>query len=188
MLSKLLYVLFTIKVYAIAARFLSRAYHAFDNADRQPLNELVIKNFSISINHFVKNNNSGLSYHFEHGLLKEKSNIVICYNAINNSFTAHHSNNFNSITPKQLATFILELQTPRCRSFIQSEGQAPYAFDNQRDAMFALIRVTENLLSRRKQNNISLVFDNSKLHQPPCLEIKPVFIVLNHQNNIKTLS
>ena len=91
-------------VYVIAASSLRRALGNLNNADRQPVNDFVIGILSLSINPFVKNN-IRLSYHLEHGLLKEKFNIVIWHDAINNSLTAHHPNNFNSITPKQLLPF-----------------------------------------------------------------------------------
>ena len=65
---------------------------------------------------------------------------------------------------------------------------APHAFDDFRDQDFIVIRVTENLLSRRKQNDIPLLNEYSRLHPVADIELKSLFIVLEHRNNLKTLS
>ena len=65
---------------------------------------------------------------------------------------------------------------------------APDAFDDLRDQDFIVIRVTENLLSRRKQNDIPLLNEYSRLHPVADIELKSLFIVLEHRNNLKALS
>ena len=65
---------------------------------------------------------------------------------------------------------------------------ASHAFDDLRDQDFIVIRVTENLLSRRKQNDIPLLNEYSRLHPVADIELKSLFIVFEHRNNLKALS
>ena len=48
--------------------------------------------------------------------------------------------------------------------------------------------VRSNLLSRRKQNDIPPSNKYSRLHQVADIELKSLFIVLEHRNDIKALS
>ena len=64
----------------------------------------------------------------------------------------------------------------------------PVTFDDLRYQDFTVIRVTEDLLSRRKQNDILLLNEYSRLHPVANIELKSLFIVLEHRNNLKALS
>ena len=129
-----------------------------------------------------------MSLLLDHGILKKTNQLVIWHDILNNSSTPHKSNNNTPLTPKELATEYLKYKS-RITALVYCERiGAPHAFDDFRDQDFIVIRVTENLLSRRKQNDIPLLNEYSRLHPVADIGLKSLFTVLVHRNNLKALS
>ena len=69
----------------------------------------------------------------------------------------------------QLMIFVIKIITELSRNYLLFESQ-------------------KNLLSRRKQNDIPLLNEYSRLHPVADIELKSLFIVLEHRNNLEALS
>ena len=172
----------------IGASSLKRALQNLDFDNRNTLGNFITAIPSLSLNPYVQSDTLKLSFLLDHGILKNTNQLVIWHDILNNSLTPHKSNNNTALTPKELATELLKYKS-RITALVYCERiGAPHAFDDLRDQDFIVIRVTENLLSRRKQNDIPLLNEYSRLHPVADIESKSLFIVLEHRNNLKALS
>ena len=80
---------------------------------------------------------------------KNSNQLVIWHDILINSLTLDKSDNKTALTPKGLATELLKYKS-RIKVLVYfGHIGAPRPFDDLRDQDFAVIRVTENILSRR---------------------------------------
>ena len=172
----------------VGASSLKRALQNLDFDNRNTLGNFITAILSLSLNPYVQSDTLKLSFLLDHGILKNTKQLVIWHDILNNSLTPHKSNNNTALTPKELATELLKYKS-RITALVYCERiGAPHAFDDLRDQDFIGIRVTENLLSRRKQIDIPLLYEYSRLYTVADIELKSLFIVLDHRNNLKALS
>ena len=140
----------SLMVNVVGGSSLKRALHNLVFDDRKPLQNNITAISSLSLNPYAQSYTFKLSFLLDHGLLKNKNHLVIWHDILNKSLTPHKSNNNTALTPKELATELLEYKS-RLRALVYCERfGAPHAFDDLRDQDFTVIRVTENLLSRKK--------------------------------------
>ena len=91
------------------------------------------------------------------------------------------------LLPQKVATELLKSKTRITASVYCERIDASRAFDDLRDQHFTSFRVTENLLSRRKQNDIPLLIEYCRLHPVAEIELKSLSIVSEHRSHLKTL-
>ena len=141
----------SLMIIVTGASSLKRALQNLDFDNRNPLGNSITAIPSLSLNPYVQSDTLKLSLLLDHGIPKNTNQLVIWHDILNNSLTPHKSNNNTALTPKELATELLKYKS-RITALVYCERiGAPHAFDDLRDQDFIVIRVTENLLSRRKQ-------------------------------------
>ena len=125
------------------------------------------------------------SFPLDHGILENTKNLVIWNDILNYSFTSHEINDNIALIPKKIA---IKYES-RTTALVYCERLgALQAFDDYRDQKLTVIRVTESFLSRRKQNNIPLLDEYSRLHLVADIKLGSLFIDLDHRNNLKSIS
>ena len=147
----------------IGASSLKRALQNLDFDNQNKLGNFITPIPSLNLNPYVQSDTLKLSFLLVQGILRNTNQLVIWHDILNNSLIPHKSNNTTALTPKELATELLEYKS-RILVYCERIG-APHAFDDLRDQDFTVIRVTENLLSRKKQNDIPLLNEYSRLIQ-----------------------
>ena len=148
-----------IKVFSASS--LKRAVQNLDFENRITLENYITAILSLSLNPYAPSHTLKLSFLLDHGILKNSNQLVISHDILNNSLTLDKSNNKTAIIPKMLATELLKYKSG-IKTFV-SFGHigATHPFDDLRDQDFTVIRVTENIFSRRKQNDILLLIEYS---------------------------
>ena len=170
------------------ASSLKRVLQNLDFDSRNTLGNFITAIPSLSLNPYVQSDTLKLSFLLDHGIFKNTNQLVIWHDILNNSLTPHKSINNTALTPKALATNLLNYKS-RITTLVFCELiRAPHALDDLRDQDFIVIRVTANLLFRRKQNDMSVLNEYSRLHPVADIELKCLVIVLEHRNNLKALS
>ena len=145
----------------VGASSLKRALHNLDFDDRNTLQNNITVISSLSLNPYAQSDTLKLSFLLDHGILKNTNQIVIWHDILNNYLNPDKSNNKTALTPKELATELLKYKS-RIIALVYCERiGAPHAFDDLRDQDYTVFRVTEDLLSRRKPNDIPLLNEYS---------------------------
>ena len=129
-----------------------------------------------------------LSHLLERGYLRQKTNLVIWHDVINNILTKHKSNSYTGLKGSQLASILLTYKERIAAIVYCQRFGAPQIFEALRSTNIVVIRVTKNLISRRRQQDNLLLHQYLQLHQEGSLEIRSLQLVLKYSINLKALS
>ena len=170
-------------MYIIGASSLKRAI----NSQPHSLKKSIKAISSFSLNPNVSRITINLPFLLERGSLKNRSNLVLWNDLLNNFVTSHKSNNFIPLTIEQLIKQLCYKERISTIVYCYRFG-APNYFEQLKRASFLVIRVTKNLISPRKQQSQKLISQYSEIHPPTVLELKSLKIILQHSSKLKTLS
>ena len=137
-----------------------------------------------------KKKTKNLSFLLSRGSLKNKKDIILWHDTINNTINPHGSNNFNEWTTEQL---VEELEGYRrnisavvyCHRTERSDKAD--ITEALRATGIVLIEVHRHLLSHRKKNNTWYRNQITKIHPDVGIETQLVKTVLRHQSKVKSL-
>ena len=144
---------------------------------------------SLTSNPNVNRLSINLPFLLESVSLKNRSNLVLWHDLLNNSVTSHKSNIFIPLTIEQLIKQLLchKERISDLLSIVIVLELRNY-FEPLEQAGFLVIRVTKNLISPRKQQSQKLISQYSEIHPPTVLELKSLNIILQHSSKLKALS
>ena len=106
------------------------------------------------------------------------------HDVVNNSLSRHRSNNNKPFTPLQLIA-VLEMYQELMEAivFCPREG-TPDMYNQFKLTTLVTIHIVKNIVSSRKQKDLSLLKEYRALHQKPNLEFKTLKIALAHKNKL----
>ena len=106
---------------------------------------------------------------------------------VKNSLFRHRSNNNKPSTPSQLIA-VLEKHQEHIEAIVYCSREiTPDIYDQLKRSTLVAIHIVKDIVSRRKQKDLSLLKECRALHQKPTLESKTLTIVLAHKNNLRYL-
>ena len=119
--------------------------------------------------------------------LKEKKDIVIWHDVLNNSISRHDSNNFQALTVPQLIDVLKGLQDKLSALVYCQRFRTPYIFDAlnvlKTDHYIEVFSIVKDFISSKKQKDPELLKQYKALHQSPELELKSLdFIYVKRVN------
>ena len=121
--------------------------------------------------------------HFFH----DKNRLVIWHDVVNNSLSRHRSNNNKPLTPSQLIE-VLEKYQERIEAIVYCPREGtPDIYNQLKRSTLVTIHLVKDIVSKRKQKDLSLLKEYRALHQRPALELKTLTIVLTHKSNLRSL-
>ena len=121
--------------------------------------------------------------HFFH----DKNRLVIWHDVVNNSLSRHRSNNNKPLTPSQLIE-ALEKYQERIEAIVYCPREGtPDIYNQLKRSTLVTIHLVKDIVSKRKQKDLSLLKEYRALHQRPALELKTLTIVLTHKSNLRSL-
>ena len=121
--------------------------------------------------------------HFFH----DKKRLVIWHDVVNNSLSRHRSNNNKPLTPSQLFE-VHEKYQERIEAIVYCPREGtPDIYNQLKRSTLVTIHLVKDIVSKRKQKDLSLLKEYRALHQRPALELKTLTIVLAHKNNLRSL-
>ena len=124
---------------------------------------------------------------FQLSHFRDKKRLVIWHDVVNISLTRHSSNNNKLLKPSQLIA-VLEKYQERIEAiqYCPREG-TPDLYDPLKRSTLVTIHLVEDIVSRRKQKDPSLIKEYRALHQKPALELKILTTFLAHESNLRSL-
>ena len=175
-------------IHIVGASCLSRAFGQLDKKQKTSLTSKITAIPSLSLNPNVNFQLKSLQFLLNNGSLGSKNNLVLWHDIINDSLTKHKSNGYTALHPKALVE-ILESNKSRISAILYCHRTgAPDIFSTLRQIDIPIIRVTKNLVSKKKQQCVSLLLEYSKIHPHYYLELKSLSIVLRYSRNLQALS
>ena len=123
--------------------------------------------------------------------LKDKNNVVIWHDVINNSISRHDSNNFNALSVPDLIDVLISLQDKLSSLVSCHRFRTPYIFDAlnvlETDYNIKVFNVVKDFISSKKQKNPKLLKKFRALHQSPELELKNLDLLLRKENELSSI-
>ena len=121
--------------------------------------------------------------HFFH----DKNRLVIWHDVVNNSLSRHRSNNNKPLTPSQLIE-VLEKYQERIEAIVYCPREGtPDIYNQLKRSTLVTIHLVKDIVSKRKQKDLSLLKEYRAIHQRSALELKTLTIVLTHKSNLRSL-
>ena len=118
---------------------------------------------------------------------RDKKRLVIWHDVVNNSLSRPRSNNNKPLTPSQLIE-VLEKYQERIEAIVYCPREVtPNIYNQLKRSTLVTIHLVKDIVSRRKQKDLSLLKEYRALHQKPALELKTLTIVLAQKNNLRSL-
>ena len=124
--------------------------------------------------------------------LKDKKDIVIWHDVLNNSISKHDSNNFRALSVFDLIETLKNLQDKLCALVYCQRNLTPYIFDElkvlQTDHNIKVFSIVKDFISVKKQKDPEILKQFKALHQSPELELKNLVFVLRKENHLSTIT
>ena len=124
--------------------------------------------------------------------LKEKNNVVIWHDVLNNSISRHNSYNFQA---KTVSLFIDELnavQDKFCTLVYCQSYRTPYSFDAlnvlKTDHNIEVLSILKDFISSEKQKVPELLKNYQALHQSPVLELRSVDFIIRKESQLSAIT
>ena len=178
-------------VHFLGASGFNFAFKSLSYWDRRHLQSrgyfLSVKGLSFNPN--AINKSKDLNLLLKDGCLKHHKNFVILPGVINNTISAHHSNNNTPYPVDDLVKTLKELK-PRIAGIVycRREGLLDIRAELESiDEKLPIIDVKKHLLSYRKRHNQWIISDVAKLHHSVELHLNMVVTVLKYQHNLRQL-
>ena len=143
----------------------------------------------LSFNPNAINKSKDLNALLKDGCLKNHKNFVILPGVINNTISAHHSNNNTPYPVDDLVNTLKKLK-PRIAGIVycRREGLRDIRAELESiDEKLPIIDVKKHLLSYRKRHNQWIISDVAKLHPSVALHLNMIVTVLKYQHNLRQL-
>ena len=119
--------------------------------------------------------------------LKEKNNIVIWRDVLNNSISRHESNNFQALTVSQLIDELKGLQNRLSALVYCQRHRTSNIFEDlnvlKTDHNIEVFSIVEDFISSKKQKNPDLLKIYKALLQSPELELKSLDFIIRKEIN-----
>ena len=178
-------------VFILAA---SSLHHAFETSTLEEKERYKDKIYSIpglSLNPYTKNPRKIVQNLLAKDL-KEKTDIVIWHDVLNNSISRHDSNNFQALTVPQLIDVLKGFQDKLSALVYCQRFRTPYIFDAlnvlKTDHYIEVFSIVKDFISSKKQKDPELLKQYKALHQSPELELKSLDFILRKESQLSAIT
>ena len=166
-------------VFLVAASSLHHAIETLTPDEKERYESKLFSVPGLSLNPNIKNSKKIVQKLLSKDL-KDKKDIVIWHDVLNNSISKHDSNNFRALSVLDLIKTLKNLQDMLC------------AFDElkvlQTDYDIKVFSIVKDFISVKKQKNPEILKQFKALHQSPELEQKNLDFVLRKENQLSAIT
>ena len=124
--------------------------------------------------------------------LKDKKDIVIWHDVLNNSISKHDSNNFRALSVLDLIITLKNLQDKLCALVYCQRNRTPYIFEELKvlraDHDINVFSIVKDFISVKKPKVPEILKQFKALHQSPELELKNLDFVLRKENHLSAIT
>ena len=178
-------------VFIFAASSLHHALETLTPDKKEPIQSKIFSIPGLSLNKNTKNpkkivQNLLVNDH------KDKENIVIWHDVLNNSISRHDSNNFRSLTVPELIEVLKSLQHRLSALVYCHRYRTPDIFEQlkalETDLNIKVFDIVKDFISPKKQKDPELLKKFKALHQSPELELKNLDFLLRKENELSSIT
>ena len=141
----------------------------------------------LSLNPNSRNHFKNLGFLLDKGSPKQKNDIVLWHDVINNTITSHKSNDNCPLALEELLKFLKK----HCRRFSAiiycRRLGTPNIFEELKTLNITIIDAKKRFLSKRKQKKVFYTSELLKIHPSPANELKFIRKLLSRENNLRSL-
>ena len=120
--------------------------------------------------------------------LKDKKEVVIWHDVLNNSISRHKSNGFRPLSVPELLEVLKSLEN-RLRALVYCQrDRTPDIFEHLKVQSIKVFHIERDFVSKRKQRDQVFLRQFRALHQSPELELKHLDIVLKNGDNLDCIT
>ena len=174
-------------VYIIEASSLKASTEVAPNKLKRVLSRISFATKGLSLNPKSIHNVLNLNFLLEKGSLRNKKEIILWHDVLNNTITKHRLNNKKAETvPNLIKTLRKHSWRIKAIIYCQREGTRNI-FEDLRKLDILVIPAGKKLISRRKQNGWWYQSNLQKIHPSTILEIKFLETILKRFINLESL-
>ena len=178
-------------VFILAASSLNYALETLSTEEKTRYDDKIFSILCLSLNKNTKNPRKIVQNLLSKDL-KEKNNIVIWHDVLNNSISRHESNNFQASTVPDLIDVLKGLQNKLSALVYCQRHRTPNIFEDlnvlKTDHNIEVFSIVEDFISSKKQKNPELLKKYKALHQSPELELKSLDFILRKENQLSAIT
>ena len=177
-------------VFILAASSLHHALDTLACNERERYKDKIFSIPGLSLNPYTKNPRK-IVQNLVSKDLKDKKNLVIWHDVLNNSISSHDSNNFHALSVSELIEILKGLQDKLSALVYCHRYRSPYILDAlnvlETDHNIKVFNVVKDFISSKKQKDPDLLKKFKALHQSPELELKNLDFLLRKESDLATI-
>jgi hypothetical protein len=178
-------------VLILAASSLHHALETLTLDKKEPIESKLFSIPGLSLNKNTKNPKKIVQNLLVNDL-KDKENIFIWHDVLNNSISRHESNNFRSLTVPELIEVLKSLQDKLSALVYCHRYRTPDIFEQlktlESDLNIKVFNIVKDFISPKKQKDPALLKNFKALHQSPELELKNLDFLLRKENELSSIT
>ena len=178
-------------VFILAASSLNHALATLTPEEKERYKDKIFSVPGLSLNPNTKNHRKIVQNLLAKDL-KEKKDIVIWHDVLNNSISRHDSNNFQALTVSQLIDVLKGLHDKLSALVYCQRFRTPYIFDAlnvlKTDQNIEVFSIVKDFISSKKQKDPELLKQYKALHQSPELELKSLDFILRKESQLSAIT
>ena len=178
-------------VFILAASSLDHALETLPSEKRDQYKEKIFSIPGLSLNPKTKNPQKIVQNLLSKDL-KEKNEVVIWHDVLNNSISRHDSNNYQALTVLQLIDELKAIQDKLCALVYCQRYRTPYIFDAlnelKTDHNIEVFNIVKDFISTKRQKDPELLKKYKALHQSPELELKSLDFILRKESQLSAIT
>ena len=130
----------------------------------------------LSLNFNARDSQKIIQYYLHH-YLSHRNDLVIWYDAINNSISRHQSNNNRKLSNEQFVSLLLRFRTNICAIVFCRQKLTEDIEESLVSTGILVLNVVKDFIYKRKAKDQVLIEKYKEIHQPPSLELKTLLLL-----------
>ena len=177
-------------VFILAASSLHHALDTLTPDKKETFNEKVYSIPGLSLNPNTKNPKKIVQNLLSKDF-KDKTDIIIWHDVLNNSISKHESNNYRALSVPQLIDILKDLQN-KLRALVYCHRfRTPEIFEQLQElentTEIRVFNVVKDFISLRKQHDQEFLKKLKALHQSPEIEIKHLDFLFRKESELDSI-
>ena len=178
-------------VFILAASSLHHAIETLTADEKEHFNDKIYTIPGLSLNPLTKNPKK-IVQNLLWKDLKDKNNIVIWHDVLNNSISRHDSNNFCALSVSELIEILKSIQKKLSALVYCHRFRTPGIFESlktlETDLDIKVFNIVKDFISLKEQKDADLLKKFKALHQSPELELKKLYFLLRKENELSSIT
>ena len=177
-------------MFIVAASSLHHALETLTTEEKEHFKDKIYTIPGLSLNPKTKNTRKIVQNLLSKDL-KDKKDIVIWHDFMNNSISRHDSNNFCALSVSELVEVLKGIQKKLSALVYCHRFRTPDIFEplKTQETDLDIFNIVKDLISpEKKPKDADLLKNFEALHQSPKLELKNLYLLLRKENELSSIT